>query len=111
MQAKLSPEEYLERSAINRIHQLLIRFIVNQVHGLLLCSRHGVTAYVKDMITVLLENRPEKPLEFISDYLANALQVIKWWTSVIQKGKGQDPLIELSQSNESAVDLLRRLNK
>jgi hypothetical protein len=31
---------------------------------------------MKDMITVLLENRPEKPLEFISDYLANALQAI-----------------------------------
>ena len=39
------------------------------------CIRHGVTAYIKDMVTVLLENRPEKPLEFISEYLANALQV------------------------------------
>ena len=38
-------------------------------------EKHGVTAYLKDMITVMLENRPEKPLEFVADYLTNALQV------------------------------------
>jgi hypothetical protein len=37
-------------------------------------GRYGMTAYVKDVMTLLLENRPEKPLEFIHDYLSNALQ-------------------------------------
>lgn len=38
---KMSPEEYLRRT--------------------------GVTTYLKDIITLLLENRPEDCLQFISD--------------------------------------------
>ena len=32
-------------------------------------ERNGVTQYMKDVVTLLLENRPEKPLEFIVQYL------------------------------------------
>lgn len=39
-----------------------------------LCAlRWGVTAYMKDMVTLLLENRPEKPIEFINDYFTTVL--------------------------------------
>ena len=37
-------------------------------------ERNGVTQYMKDVVTLLLENRPEKPLEFMADYFSNALQ-------------------------------------
>jgi len=40
--ARMTPEEYLER--------------------------YSVSAYMKDLLTVLLENRPEQPLDFIADY-------------------------------------------
>ena len=30
-------------------------------------DRLGVTAYLKDAITLLLENRPHKPIEFLAD--------------------------------------------
>uniref|UniRef100_A0A7S4KYP1 EF-hand domain-containing protein n=1 Tax=Guillardia theta TaxID=55529 RepID=A0A7S4KYP1_GUITH len=36
-------------------------------------DKFGVNVYLKDCITLVLENRPEKPLEFIADYLNNAL--------------------------------------
>lgn len=35
--------------------------------------RCGVTAYMKDMVTLLLDNRPEKPIEFITDYFHTVL--------------------------------------
>lgn len=31
-------------------------------------ERYSVAAYMKDLLTVLLENRPEEPLDFIADY-------------------------------------------
>jgi len=45
--ARLSPEEYLERT--------------------------GVTPYLKDVITLLLENRPAQPVDFIQDYFKNVI--------------------------------------
>lgn len=36
-------------------------------------ERSGVSAYVKDMLVLLLEHRPEDPIEFIVEYLSNAL--------------------------------------
>ncbi|CAG9328420.1 unnamed protein product [Blepharisma stoltei] len=44
----LQPEEYLEKT--------------------------GVTAVLKDLMTVLLENRPENPVQFISEYLKTSSQ-------------------------------------
>lgn len=32
-----------------------------------------MTAYMKDMVTLLLENRPDKPINFITDYFRNVL--------------------------------------
>lgn len=32
----------------------------------------GVTAYLKDVVTLVLENRPEAPIEFIAEYFRNA---------------------------------------
>ena len=37
-------------------------------------DRLGVTAYLKDAITLLLENRPHKPIEFLADYFKNVVQ-------------------------------------
>lgn len=34
----------------------------------------GVSAYIKDVVTLLLENRPESPVDFISDYFRNAIK-------------------------------------
>lgn len=31
-------------------------------------DRHGVTAFLKDVVTLLLENRPESPIAFIAHY-------------------------------------------
>eukprot|EP00965_Chrysotila_dentata_P129810 4290991-Pleurochrysis_carterae.AAC.2 len=36
-------------------------------------DRYGVTAYMKDMVTLLLENRPEKPIEFIAEYFRTVI--------------------------------------
>jgi len=36
-------------------------------------EKYGVNVYLKDCMTLMLENRPEKPLEFIADYFNNAL--------------------------------------
>lgn len=30
-------------------------------------DRYGVTTYLKDLVTLLLENRPDAPLEFATD--------------------------------------------
>ena len=30
-------------------------------------DRNGVTAYMKDVVTLLLESRPEDPLQFVAD--------------------------------------------
>jgi hypothetical protein len=34
-------------------------------------DKTGVTTVLKDMMTLLLENRPEDPIRFIADYLKN----------------------------------------
>ena len=36
-------------------------------------ERHGVTPYLKDMMTLLLENRPENPVEFMREYFGNVV--------------------------------------
>ena len=45
--AKMTPQEYLDR--------------------------YSVSPYMKDLLTVLLENRPEHPIEFIADYFTCAV--------------------------------------
>jgi len=30
-------------------------------------DRNGITTYLKDVITLVLENRPEEPLDFMAD--------------------------------------------
>jgi hypothetical protein len=37
-------------------------------------DRHGVTAYMKDVVTLLLENRPASPIAFISKYFLTVTQ-------------------------------------
>ena len=37
-------------------------------------DRCGVTAYMKDCVTLLLENRPDEPLTFMSDYFRTVTQ-------------------------------------
>eukprot|EP00756_Hemistasia_phaeocysticola_P059849 Hpha_TRINITY_DN36839_c0_g1::TRINITY_DN36839_c0_g1_i1::g.139788::m.139788 len=37
-------------------------------------DRFSVTAYLKDVSTLLLENRPDEPLSFIADYFRNVIQ-------------------------------------
>ena len=37
-------------------------------------DRCGVTAYMKDCVTLLLENRPDQPLTFMSDYFRTVTQ-------------------------------------
>eukprot|EP01062_Namystynia_karyoxenos_P027980 TRINITY_DN21299_c2_g1_i1.p1 TRINITY_DN21299_c2_g1~~TRINITY_DN21299_c2_g1_i1.p1 ORF type:complete len:339 (+),score=119.24 TRINITY_DN21299_c2_g1_i1:94-1017(+) len=37
-------------------------------------DRFSVTAYLKDVSTLLLENRPDEPLAFIADYFKNVIQ-------------------------------------
>lgn len=37
-------------------------------------DRHGVTAYMKDVVTLLLENRPASPIAFISKYFRTVTQ-------------------------------------
>mmetsp|Transcript_18177 Transcript_18177/g.43294 ORF Transcript_18177/g.43294 Transcript_18177/m.43294 type:complete len:250 (+) Transcript_18177:96-845(+) len=37
-------------------------------------DKYGVTAHLKDVVTLLVEQRPEKPLEFVADYLSNSIQ-------------------------------------
>ena len=37
-------------------------------------DKFNVTAYLKDVITLLLENRPSQPVVFISDYFKNVVQ-------------------------------------
>jgi len=44
---KLQPEEYLDR--------------------------YGISTHLKDIVTLLLENRPDKPVEFVSEYFRNAI--------------------------------------
>lgn len=36
-------------------------------------DKHGVTTYLKDVVTLLLENRPEDPMEFMADYFRNVV--------------------------------------
>eukprot|EP00947_MAST-08B_sp_MAST-8B-sp1_P005708 g5708.t1 len=36
-------------------------------------DRYGVTAHLKDLVTLLLENRPDSPLEFATDYFRNVV--------------------------------------
>ena len=37
-------------------------------------DRCGVTAYMKDCVTLLLENRPDEPLTFMSNYFRTVTQ-------------------------------------
>lgn len=37
-------------------------------------DRHGVTAYLKDVVTLLLENKPESPIAFIAQYFRTVTQ-------------------------------------
>eukprot|EP00755_Sulcionema_specki_P014877 Sspe_Gene.57863::Locus_31750_Transcript_1_1_Confidence_1.000_Length_924::g.57863::m.57863 len=37
-------------------------------------DKYSVTAYLKDVVTLLLENRPDSPVEFIADYFRNVIQ-------------------------------------
>ena len=37
-------------------------------------DRYGVTAYMKDVVTLLLENRPPEPIDFIADYFRTVIQ-------------------------------------
>ena len=37
-------------------------------------DRHGVTAYMKDVVTLLLENRPASPIAFVAKYFATVTQ-------------------------------------
>ena len=37
-------------------------------------DRHGVTAYMKDVVTLLLENRPASPIAFIQKYFLTVTQ-------------------------------------
>ena len=37
-------------------------------------DRHGVTAYMKDVVTLLLENRPPNPIAFIAKYFQTVTQ-------------------------------------
>ena len=37
-------------------------------------DRYGVTAYMKDVVTLLLENRPASPIAFISKYFRTVTQ-------------------------------------
>ena len=37
-------------------------------------DRHGVTAYMKDVVSLLLENRPASPLAFIQKYFLTVTQ-------------------------------------
>jgi len=37
-------------------------------------DRCGVTVYMKDMMTLLLENRPDKPIEFMAEYFRTVIQ-------------------------------------
>ena len=37
-------------------------------------DRCGVTAYMKDCVTLLLENRPDEPLTFMGDYFRTVTQ-------------------------------------
>ena len=46
--SRLSPEEYL--------------------------NKYGLTAYFKDVMTLVLENRPNDPLEFITEYYRNCAE-------------------------------------
>lgn len=36
-------------------------------------ARSGITSYMKDVISILLEHRPEDPLEHIADYFSNVV--------------------------------------
>ena len=37
-------------------------------------DRCGVTAYLKDVVTLLLENQPAKPIDFLADYFRTVIQ-------------------------------------
>ena len=45
-----------------------------QQHAEEYLDRYGVTAYMKDAITLLLENRPSSPIAFISKYFRSVTQ-------------------------------------
>ncbi|KAL9642160.1 hypothetical protein ABK040_007165 [Willaertia magna] len=55
----------------------------------------GVTTYLKDAITLILENRPEDPLEFLSEYFNN---VVKGSNSLTRSYR----YIKLAKRNQEA---------
>jgi len=60
---KLPPEEYLGKFAYQVQVLLLTLTDVNTKQK----DRFGVTTYLKDVITLMLENRPEDPIDFVAD--------------------------------------------
>ena len=49
-------------------------FGMQNLEGLEYLDRYGVTAYMKDVVTLLLENRPSQPIAFISKYFRTVTQ-------------------------------------
>lgn len=47
---------------------------MQNLEGLEYLDRYGVTAYMKDVVTLLLENRPSQPIAFISKYFRTVTQ-------------------------------------
>eukprot|EP00967_Tisochrysis_lutea_P007041 scaffold8376_cov33-Tisochrysis_lutea.AAC.2 len=59
--------------------------------------RLGVTAYMKDMVTLLLENRPDEPIGFITDYFRTVLAGSNQLTRALR-------FIKLSPAGHSAFE-------
>ena len=46
----------------------------NRISSIEYLDRSDVTSYMKDMLTILLETRPEKPVSFMVEYFRNLVE-------------------------------------
>ena len=74
-------------------------------------DRHGVTAYLKDVVTLLLENRPDSPIAFIAHYFRTVTQgsspLLRAYRYIRLASPEQDAFTDNLVASYSALDSRR----
>lgn len=71
----------------------------------------GVTAYIKDVMTLLVENRPANPIEFMADYFRNAANGTDPLTRAHRMVRLTDPRQPAFQDNLVTAFTILRANE